>query len=248
MFSLLCNTYFLGENGRLQARFRENVKPTNGKSFPVKPLPSWDKPLYFSKWLTGSGLSGSNSSKCDVSVAPSKLGTYGGTTKRKKKQTNKQNNEEFWECQRLCAEFFSQTSQRLRALKWVQLVGWQNFGKCSVKYIKENFKFSYRVKPDIAPGLPVLFLTCDVVCLENELLTLHWTYNSVSCSSLCRWRIDGMSVLHIQSLLGCLCTDSKSNPWHSYWPAHLWKIAWNSGNKKAKNKKNNKINNIQSAF
>lgn len=127
MFSLLCNTYFLGENGRLQARFRENVKPTNGKSFPVKPLPSWDKPLYFSKWLTGSGLSGSNSSKCDVSVAPSKLGTYGGTTKRKKKQTNKQNNEEFWECQRLCAEFFSQTSQRLRALKWVQLVNLNRF-------------------------------------------------------------------------------------------------------------------------
>lgn len=116
-------------------------------------------------------------------------------------------------------------------------VGWQNFGKCSVKYINENFKFSDRVKPDIAPGLPVLFLACDVVCLENEVLTLHWTYNSVSCSSLCQWRIDGMSVLHIQSLLGCLCTDSKSNPWHSYWPAHLWKIAWISGNKKAKNKK-----------
>ena len=102
MFIPPCNTYFLGENGRLLARFRENVKPTNGKSFPVKPLPSWDKPLYFSKWLTGSGLSGSNSSKCDVSVAPSKLGTYGGTTKQKKKA----NNEEFWGCQRLCAEFF----------------------------------------------------------------------------------------------------------------------------------------------
>ena len=79
-------TYFLGEKGRLLARFLENVKPTNGKSFPLNPFPSCDKPLYFSKWMIGSGLSGSNSSKWDVSVAPSKLGTYGGTANQQHKK------------------------------------------------------------------------------------------------------------------------------------------------------------------
>lgn len=60
------------------ARFLEKVKPTNGRSFPVNPFSSLAK-LYFSKCATGSGLSGSNSSKWDVSAAPSKFGTYGGT-------------------------------------------------------------------------------------------------------------------------------------------------------------------------
>ena len=64
------------------ARFREKVKPTKGRSFPVNPLSSCAD-LYFSKWKFGSGLSGSNSSKCDVSAAPSRLGTYGGTAKPK---------------------------------------------------------------------------------------------------------------------------------------------------------------------
>lgn len=72
------DTYFLGEKGILMARFLEKVKPTNGKSLPVNPFPSWVN-LYFSRCTTGSGLSGSNSSKWDVSAAPSKFGTYGGT-------------------------------------------------------------------------------------------------------------------------------------------------------------------------
>ena len=53
------------------------MKPTNGRSLPVNPLPSFK--LYFSRCAITSGLSGSNSSKCDVSAAPSRFGTYGGT-------------------------------------------------------------------------------------------------------------------------------------------------------------------------
>lgn len=82
----LSTTYFLGEKGRLLARFRENVNPTNGRSLPVNPFPSYAA-LYFSKWLTRSGLSGSNSSKWDVSAAPSKLGTYGGTAETEVQKT-----------------------------------------------------------------------------------------------------------------------------------------------------------------
>ena len=59
------------------ARFLEKVKPTNGRSLPVNPLPPFK--LYFSKCAMTSGLSGSNSSKWDVSAAPSRFGTYGGT-------------------------------------------------------------------------------------------------------------------------------------------------------------------------
>ena len=47
-FIRLSTTYFLGEKGRLLARFRENVNPTNGRSLPVNPFPSYDE-LYFSK-------------------------------------------------------------------------------------------------------------------------------------------------------------------------------------------------------
>ena len=63
------------------ARFLEKVKPTNGRSLPVNPFSPWFK-LYFSRCATTSGLSGSNSSKWEVSAAPSKFGTYGGTAEK----------------------------------------------------------------------------------------------------------------------------------------------------------------------